>query len=496
MSAQPVILEEVGRQRALIHAIFLSNVVAMLNAGSVNLAMPVFMETFHTSLNQVQWVMIGYVLALTCAMPLVSAFCERFSYRRVFLTALVVMGVFSTLCAVAPSLEVLIAIRIVSGFFSGMLVSLTMALIYRYLPVKERATQYANLLVTQSVAFALGPSFAGLCMQLTNWRIIFVLPALFVIPAFLKASHALPVEPPNKEVKFRIFGVLVVSVATGILLLAFTFLERWGALDPRFLGMILGSLVLLFGAIAYIRRSPAPALDFGLFALPSFALSILLSLVLSTVVGITATMMAVYVQGVRGFVPVYSGLVQMMPALLLAGANLVVKHIYGHFKAAYITAFGFLIAALGNLLMLTVDMNMTLVVLSLILCIRYIGFGFIRMPVADLGMTAVPQARVSHASALINWANQLSQAVSTNILTVLFTWRANVLFRESGGVGEAIAGQKGWNAAALGGFHLVFAVMGGLLLLGAVLALFMGKVARADKARQARDAGNAKGAPA
>lgn len=486
--ADNIILEEKSQKKALIHAIFLSNVVAMLNAASVNLAMPVFMTTFHATLNHVQWVMIGYVLALTCAMPLVSAFCERFTYRRVFLTALTAMGICSTACALAPNMGILIALRIITGFFSGLLVSLTMALIYRYMPIKERASEYANLLVTQSVAFAMGPSFAGLFMQWTNWRVIFILPALVVIPAYLKASHALPEEKPNTAIQFRILGVLMVSVATGIFLLAFTFLERWSIADPRFLGMIAGAMVILFGAINYINHSAEPALDFKLFKIPSFALSIVLSLVMSTVVGITASVLAIYVQGIRDFAPVYSGLVQMTPALMLAAGNIVVKRIYGHVNGSTITAVGFLIGATGNFLLLTVHMHMSLVLLSAILCIRYIGFGFMRMPVADLGMKSVPAERVAHASSLINWANQLSQAVSTNILTVLFTWQANRYFQAAGGVGEAMAGQPGWDPAALSGFHLVFGVMGVLLLLGVLLSLFMEKILHIDKKQRLKTA--------
>ncbi len=480
-----IIITDLKRKRALLTAIITANIVTMLNASSVNLTLPVFMTIFHATLNHVQWVMLSYVLSLACAMPLVSALCERFTYRRVFMTSLVAIGIFSTMCAAATSLNMLIGFRVLNGFFSGIVVSSTMALIYRYMPVHERAQQYASLLVIQSVAFAIGPSFAGLVMQVTSWRAIFILPTLFVVIAWIRANHALPVEEPQSGVKLQIFGVTMVSVATGMLLLAFTFVERWGFTDPRFLTMIAASVLIVSLFILHSRNNANPALDFGLFKLPSFALCIFLSLMLSTVMGITASVLAVYVQAIRDYLPVHSGAVQLAPALFMALANNVVKHIYNRGNGGRIAFFGFAIAGLGNGLMLLVGMNFSLVLLSMILCLRYIGIGCIRMPISDFGMTAVPQNRVSHASALINWTNQLSQAISTNILTVVFTWRANAVFRQNGGVGEAIAGQPGFNEAALSAFHLVFGIMAVLMVIGAILALFMKKIGRSERRRSA-----------
>lgn len=476
-----IIITDVKRKRALLGAIITANIVTMLNAGSVNLTMPVFMEIFHATLNHVQWVMLGYVLSLACAMPLVSALCERFSYRRVFMTSLIAIGILSTMCAAASGLKMLIAFRVLNGFFSGIVVSSTMALIYRYLPVQERAQHYGSLLVIQSVAFAIGPSFAGLVMQLTSWRAIFILPGLFVIIAWLQANHALPVEEAQSGVKLEIFGVTMVSVATGMLLLAFTFVEGWGFTNPRFLAMIAASVLIVSLFILHSRKKANPSLDFGLFKLPSFTLCIFLSMMLSSVMGITASVLAVYVQAVRDYLPVHSGAVQLAPALFMAFSNNVVKHIYNRNNGGRIAFFGFSIAVIGNLLMLLVDMDFSLVLLSTILCLRYIGIGCIRMPISDFGMSAVPQNRVGHASALINWSNQLSQAISTNILTVIFTWRANSIFRQNGGLGEAIAGQPGFNDAALGAFHLVFGIMAMLMLIGAILALFMKKISRHER---------------
>lgn len=486
MVQDSIIFTEPNRKRALVTAIVVSNIVTMLNAGSVNLAMPVFMSSFGANLNQVQWVMLGYVLSLACAMPLVSALCERFTYRRVFLWSLVAIGVFSLCCALASNLWLLIVFRVCNGFFSGIVVSSTMALIYRYLPVAERAQQYANVLVTQSVAFAVGPSFAGFVMQITSWRAIFILPMIFVVLAWVLAHRSLPVEEPESDVDIHLFGVVMVSVATGILLIAFTFLERWGLKDGRLWGMVALSILMVIVFIRRERNNPHPALDFKLFTIPSFALTIVLSLLLSTVMGITASVLAVYVQALRGFPPMYSGAVQLMPALFMALANTGVKVLYDRVHRVILTVVGFLCAAIGNGLMVLVDMDLSLMILSAFLCVRYIGIGFIRMPITDFGMRAVPQPQVSQASALINWVNQLSQAISTNVLTVVFTWRANQLFLQSGGIGEALIGKPGFIEANLGAFHLVFGLMSGFMLLGAVLSLGMIPLGRRsrEKARQ------------
>lgn len=490
MTTDHLIITEPRRKSALVTAIILSNVITMLNAGSVNIAMPVLMESFQANLNQVQWVMLAYILTLACAMPLVTALSERYSYRKVFLNCLIIIGILSMACAFAGNLWVLIGFRILKGFFSGLIMSATMALIYRYLPKGERAGRYATVLIIQSIAFAIGPSFAGLIMQWTSWRVIFVMPALMVIPAYLEARKALPRESVTAGVRLEIGGVLLVSLATGMLLLAFTFLESWGISDWRFWAMIIGAIALVAYFIVHNRRNPHPALDFSLFKLSSFALAVLLSMILSTVIGITASVLAVYVQSVRGYAPFFSGAVQFAPSIIMAGANALAKRLYGRTSTTLLVVCGFSVAALGNALMNTVGMERSLIILSAILTIRYVGIAFVRLPISDVGMSAVPQDKVSHASAFINWVNQLSQAISTNILTVIFTFQANLLFHQAGGLGEALPGKEGYAEAALSAFHLVFSIMAGLMLLGGIVSLFMVPAAKRDKARRKAAADN------
>ena len=155
MTTDHLIITEPRRKSALVTAIILSNVITMLNAGSVNIAMPVLMESFQANLNQVQWVMLAYILTLACAMPLVTALSERYSYRKVFLNCLIIIGILSLACAFAGNLWMLIGFRILNGFFSGLIMSATMALIYRYMPKGERAGRYATVLIIQSISFAI-----------------------------------------------------------------------------------------------------------------------------------------------------------------------------------------------------------------------------------------------------------------------------------------------------------------------------------------------------
>lgn len=468
-----VIITVPEKKRALITAIVCANIVTMLNAGSVNIATPVFMDIFSANLNHVQWVMLIYILALASVMPMVSALCERFTYRRVFLFSLAGIGLSSLLCAMAQNLMVLIGFRLLSGFFAGVIVSTSMALIYRFMPVSERAGYYGTMLVLQSVSFAIGPSFAGLVMAFISWRGIFIIPSAVVLLAFFQASKALPEENADKSIQLHILGVSMVSVATGIFLFAFTFLERWGIDDVRFWGMIALASLMVAAFILHNRNNPHPALDFKLFRVKSFALTILLSLLLSTAMGITASILAVYVQSIRGYLAFFSGAVQFMPALMMAGANYVTKKIYNKQNTGIITFVGFAIAAVGNLIFLWVGMDTPLWLVSMLLCIRYIGIGCIRMPVSDFGMKDMRADRVSHASALINWVNQLAQAVSTNILTVVFTWHTNNVWQANGYTGEALVGKPGFNVAALSGVHLVFLVFTVLMALGALCALAM-----------------------
>ena len=101
-------LQNVQKQRALLASVVVAGITTMLNNTTVSIALPSFMKIFNTNIRIVQWVVVGYMLTLGMAMPLAGYFGDRYSYRKLFITSLAGLGIFSLACAFAWNLYSLI----------------------------------------------------------------------------------------------------------------------------------------------------------------------------------------------------------------------------------------------------------------------------------------------------------------------------------------------------------------------------------------------------
>ena len=159
----------------LLVAIVLANNTINMNNNTVSIALPTYMQIFSVDVNLVQWVVIGYMLPLCMMMPVSGYLCERYSYRTVFLVGLAGLMLCSVGCACAVSFPMLVAFRFLKGVAAGIIVPSTMAMLYRYLPKHAQAGSLGTVALAQSVGGAIGPTLAGIVLQVSTWRILFLI---------------------------------------------------------------------------------------------------------------------------------------------------------------------------------------------------------------------------------------------------------------------------------------------------------------------------------
>lgn len=119
---------------SIIFAVFFGNFMATLSTTTINVALPVFMDDFDASLNTVQWMMSGFMLATGVIAPIIGFMGDKLSYKRLYVFALAGFTLTSALCTLAWNVESLIMFRIVQGLFSGIIMPTTMTVIYQVVP--------------------------------------------------------------------------------------------------------------------------------------------------------------------------------------------------------------------------------------------------------------------------------------------------------------------------------------------------------------------------
>ena len=432
----------------LLVAIVLANITINMNNNTVSIALPTYMQIFSVDVNLVQWVVIGYMLPLCMMMPVSGYLCERYSYRTVFLVGLAGLMLCSVGCACAVSFPMLVAFRFLKGVAAGIIVPSTMAMLYRYLPKHAQAGSLGTVALAQSVGGAIGPTLAGIVLQVSTWRILFLINVPLALISLVLLYGNVPKEVGNKEEKFDFLGISQIAVGTGMILIAFTNVAMWGWTSVPFLGMVAVGLGLVIVFVFRQFRAAHPLLNFAVLKYRAFTLTLLIQCALAMTLGVTALLAQLYLQTVRAWTPAQTGMFLLVPSLMMILGNTVTVKLHKRGLAKWLISCGIMCALLGNWGLSTLTLETGFMVLLVSFCLRYFGLGMTSMPLTNYGLGAVPQHMSGHASSMFNWAKQLVQVVSTNILTVMLSINLTKYYLAAGNTGTPVEGTLAYNIAA------------------------------------------------
>ena len=301
------------RRTVLIASIVGSGIV-FLDTTVINVALPAIRASLHGSLADEQWVVEAYLLTLSSLMLLGGSLGDVLGRRRVFAAGLAGFGACSLVCALAPSVPVLVGARALQGIGGAMLVPSTLALIVDHFEPGERAAAIGTWTAWTGVFTVIGPLGGGVLVQAASWRWIFI---INVIPV-LVAIALLRRLPPDRRAARRVDWIGGVLCVFGLAGPVFGLIEqpRYGFGDPRVAAPIVVGVILLAAFLAWERRAPEPMLPLQLFAVRNFAVGNLTTLAMYGGLGVSTFFIVVFVQQVGGYTPIAAGL-SLLPITLL-----------------------------------------------------------------------------------------------------------------------------------------------------------------------------------
>ena len=177
----------------------LSMLLSSLGTSIANVGLPTLAQAFGASFQEVQWVVLAYLLAITTLIVSVGRLGDIIGRRRLLLAGIVLFTVASVLCGVAPTLWLLIAARAAQGLGAAIMMALTMAFVGETVP-KARTGSAMGLLGTMSaIGTALGPSLGGVLIAGLGWRAIFLVNVPLGVLAFVLAYRHLPADRRETE---------------------------------------------------------------------------------------------------------------------------------------------------------------------------------------------------------------------------------------------------------------------------------------------------------
>src|ERR1700760_623506 len=248
-------------------ALIIGGLAAVLDTTIVSIALHTLVGALHSTVNQIQWVSTGYLLALGVVIPVVGWAQARFGGKRLWMAALIIFVGGSALCSVAWNADSLIAFRVLQGAGAGMIFPLLMTLAMRAArSVPGGSSSLGRVTATVSLPIALGPILGpvlgGIILNWFSWRWLFLINVPVCAVGLYLAWRWLPADQPAPAAarpRFDLVGLLLLAPGIVGVLLGLSNVAADGGFGHRdvLLPLIIGlALVAAFAAWA-IRRTPA-----------------------------------------------------------------------------------------------------------------------------------------------------------------------------------------------------------------------------------------------
>ncbi|TIL43203.1 MFS transporter [Mesorhizobium sp.] len=326
----------------------LSMLLSSLGISIANVALPTLTQAFDASFQEVQWIVLAYLLAITTLIVSVGRLGDITGRRRLLLAGLFLFTVASVLCGVAPTLWLLIAARAAQGLAAAIMMTLTMAFVGETVP-KARTGSAMGLLGTMSaIGTALGPSLGGLLIAGAGWRAIFLVNVPLGLLAFCLAYRYLPAdrrEPKTDRASFDVVGTLLLALTLGAYALAMT-IGR-GSFGQLNLALFVAAVFAAGLLVLVEARVASPLIRLAAFGNTTLSASLATSALVATVMMATLVVGPFYLSRALGLDAAVVGIVMSVGPLVAALTGVPAGRIADRFGAGRMTVSGLIAMSAG-----------------------------------------------------------------------------------------------------------------------------------------------------
>lgn len=306
------------RRRLALVAAILGSFVVGLDATVVNVALPAISDDLGGGLAGQQWVSNAYLLALGSLILVGGSIGDVYGERTAFSAGVAGFGVASIVCALAPSIELLVAGRALQGIFGALLTPSALAVIVAVFPPAERGAAIGTWTAWQGISGVLGPFAGGWLVDQASWRWIFAINVPFVIATLVVVHFAVPGRTssgPRRALDWLGAALCAVGLAGPVYGLIQQPSAGWGA--PEVAGPIVGGLVVFGAFLLHEARAEDPMLPLSLFARRNFSAGNLETLTMYGGLSIVFFFLALYLQQVAGYSALEAGLTTLPVTLVM-----------------------------------------------------------------------------------------------------------------------------------------------------------------------------------
>jgi EmrB/QacA subfamily drug resistance transporter len=359
----------------------------------VNVALPAIGHDLRAQVSGLAWAIDGYTVVLASFLVLGGSVADRFGRRRVFQIGLATFTIGSVLCSAAPTIEALVAFRVVQALGGTMLNPVAMSIIVNvYTDPRQRARAIGVWAGVHGLAMAIGPLLGGALVQTVGWRAIFWVNAPVALAAIALTRRFVPESRAERPRRFDPAGQALIAV--GLATLTSVLIEARGAggrSAPIAAGLA-AAAVALVALVAYERRRAEPLVDPRFFRSVPFSVATLVAVIAFAMFNGGLFLASLYLQQARGLPALRAGLC----FLPIAGALAVCSPVSGRLVGAGRTR-GVLVAA------------------GAALALFGVAIGFANAPITNAAVSGMPRAQAGVAAALAATSRQIGATLGVAV---------------------------------------------------------------------------------
>jgi EmrB/QacA subfamily drug resistance transporter len=418
--------------------VLLGMIMSILDMTIVNVALNSLSHDLHTTLNDIQWVVSAYLLALAAVIPVSAWAVKRYGGFSVYMWALVIFTLGSVLCGMATTAGQLIAFRALQGAGGGLLAPTGMTILVKAVGRDNLPKVMSVIGVPMVLAPVFGPTLGGFLLQSVSWHAIFLINLPVGIATGIVALRLLPRDKPEPGAAGRLdwlglvlAGLGTVGVTYGLSQSATTgnFVSR-SVMVPLVLGCF-----LVVGFVLRSRRISYPLLDLRLYAIRAYSASTAVLFCLGAALFAAMLLLPLYFQDVRGADALRTGLL-LIPQGLGGAVGMNRSAVATERLGAGVSSLlGMGILAGSTVPFLFVGSHTPYLPLMVAMIARGFGSGLAAMPAMTAAFSALDHDQVDDASPQLNVVQRVGGSLGTAVIAVVL--QTNLTHAAAAGGGSA-----------------------------------------------------------
>lgn len=468
------------RKGPIIAALLIGAFVALLNQTLLNVALPSIMDDLNIATTTAQWLTTGFMLVNGVLIPISAFLVEKFTTRQLFITAMSLFSLGTLVCAIGTGFEMIMVGRVIQAVGAGILMPLMNIVFLRIFPIEERGKAMGLMAVAMIFAPAVGPTLSGWVVQNYSWRVLFYIILPLAVLSTLLGMKTMQNVGETTSPKLDKPGVILSTLGFGGLLYGFSDAgtDGWGS-TTVIVCLILGVISLAL----FIWReltTDTPLLEFRIFRYNMYSLTTLINIIITMALYAGMILLPIYLQTIRGFTPMESGLMLLPGAILMGIMSPITGIIFDKIGAKWLSVIGLLITVVTTWEFSRLTDSTTYTHMIINYTVRMFGMSMLSMPIVTAGLNQLPQRLSSHGTAMSNTLRTVGGALGMALFVSLMTNKTKSTVTDALMSGSVLQSDKAamlklTQEATISGVTHAFGVATWITVIALVLAFFIKK---------------------